>query len=73
MFYKIPIDFFDVSIVSGCAYGALRLTGGDTNEEGRVEIPSYNNVWGTICIDGWTTDNSRVVCRQLEFSTTSRE
>ena len=47
----------------------LRLAGGSSNSEGRIEI-SYNDEWGTICDDEWTDYNARVVCRQLGFRAT---
>ena len=47
-----------------CDYGAIRLRGGGTVFEGRVEI-CIDNVWGTVCDDLWGVNDSRVVCRQL--------
>ena len=46
----------------------IRLRGGTTSREGRVEI-CFGGVWGTICDDGWGTTDARVVCRQLGYST----
>jgi hypothetical protein len=43
----------------------LRLVGGTTALEGRLEI-LINGEWGTVCQDGWDDlANARVACRQL--------
>ena len=55
-------------IATICTQGAIRLQGG-TATSGRVEICN-SNVWGTVCDDGWDTNNAQVVCRQLGFPTT---
>ena len=47
-----------------CNHGDVRLLGGTTNSEGRVEV-CVNGVWGTVCDDSWTYQDARVVCRQL--------
>jgi len=45
----------------------VRLTGGPSSSEGRLEV-RYNNVWGTVCDDRFTNTAATVVCRSLGFS-----
>ena len=45
---------------------AIRLAGGSGPHEGRVEI-FHDNVWGTVCDDGWGLEDAVVVCRQLGY------
>ena len=54
----------DVSTV--CTNGDIRLVGGTSTLEGRVEICN-SNAWGTVCDDLWGTADAGVACGQLGF------
>ena len=55
---------------SACSNGDVRLVDGPNMYEGRVEV-CFNQEWGTVCDDHWSTNDGTVICRQLGFSTDS--
>ncbi|XP_070209962.1 macrophage scavenger receptor types I and II-like [Littorina saxatilis] len=44
--------------------GALRLVGGSSSKEGRLEVFLHGQ-WGTVCQNKWGKRDARIACRQL--------
>jgi hypothetical protein len=49
---------------ANCRDGDVRLVNGSSPLEGRIEV-CFNNVWGTVCDEGFDSDDAQVVCNQL--------
>ena len=62
----IILDDYRSSRTISCSGEAIRLRGGNATT-GRVEVCT-NNIWGTVCDDGWDNRDAGVVCRQLGFA-----
>ncbi len=52
----------DFVILISAHVGDIRLFDGTVYGWGRVEI-FYNDQWGTICDDGWSSYDASVTCR----------
>ena len=49
---------------AACDNGDVRLIGGTTEYEGRVEV-CLAGQWGTVCADFlWSDEAAQVICRQ---------
>ena len=49
-----------------CTNGAVQLTNGLIQQEGRVEYCA-NGVWGSVCDVGFDKSSALVVCKQLGY------
>ena len=47
--------------------GMIRLQGGDFVNQGRVEV-YCNGQWGTICANGFGSNDALVLCKQLGYT-----
>ncbi|XP_041475754.1 uncharacterized protein LOC121424209 [Lytechinus variegatus] len=72
--WKIWWNLFSVVIVVlqiECSFGELRLGGGRTPREGRLEVAYENNIqpgkWASVCGDGWTNEDAIVACNEAGF------
>ena len=57
-----------------CNEGDVRLLAANGTlgvKKGRVEV-CFNETWGTVADDGWSTNDAGVVCRQLGFTRSSK-
>ena len=65
------ITLYNTVTTGYCTNGEVRLVGGESEFEGRVEV-CFNRRWGTISSDGWTQTNTHVLCNDLGYDLTGR-
>ena len=63
----IDVIYIALNLVtqSDCTDGDIRLVGGSTKYQGRVEV-CVNRAWGTVCgYSKWSWNDAKVVCNQI--------
>ena len=55
-----------VSYSDKCNGTDIRLVGGGTQNEGKVEM-CFNGLWNTVCLNYNDYKDARMVCRQLQY------
>lgn len=55
-----------------CETGEIRLIGGASQNEGRLEI-CVNRLWGTVCGLNWDEKDTAVVCGDLGYQIQGKE
>ena len=59
---------FSISAEISCTKdGAVRLVGGVSQYDGRVEV-CINKIWGTVCASGTTSSDAQQICKSRGFS-----
>ena len=56
-----------ISVAIDCSEGAIRLVGGASKYDGRVEV-CINKIWGTVCAGGTTPSDAQKICTSRGFS-----
>ena len=59
------------NVTTSCTDFDIRLVDGPDEGSGRVEV-CLGGLWGTICDDGWNSNDATVVCRQLGYGALER-
>ncbi|XP_060070823.1 deleted in malignant brain tumors 1 protein-like [Ylistrum balloti] len=68
---KFEKFIFGILLILQASYGQyilqdIRLSGGSTVYEGRVEV-KYNGTWGTVCNDQFDGLDAKVICKHMGY------
>ena len=63
-YHYINSNVANTTQYDNCTDGDVRLVGGNTNNEGNVQI-CYRNTWGSVCDDYWDSNDGNVLCNEL--------
>ena len=64
--YTVYIDESDTTTPVNTPAMKVRLQGGATPNQGRLEV-FHDSAWGTVCDDYWNNSSAGVACRSLGF------
>ena len=64
--YTVYIDESDTTTPVNIPGTKVRLQGGPTPNQGRLEV-FHDSAWGTVCDDYWNNSSAGVACRSLGF------
>ncbi len=70
--YYIFLSWAENPVVTNCKDNDVRLVGGPTALEGRVEVCN-NKVWSGMCHYGLDSRDANVVCSQLGYKSTGKK
>ena len=69
---SVFVTFLDLNTVySNCTDFDVRLVDGDSPNEGKVQI-CVNGVWGLLCSRSVDSNDARVICSQVGYTTESK-
>ena len=64
----LRVQFSSLVVNSGCTEGDVRLAGGETAMEGRVEVCHNQTWWAVRGSSYWDYRDATVVCKHLHYT-----